>query len=445
MTSRRSEARALLALARPLAIAQVAGVALPATDALVMGRLGEAALAGGGLGASLLSTATVMIGALFGALGASLARAHREGATVAARAQLASARALALAIGGACAVLVPFARPILGVLGQSDAVSQQASSFLVGAAPALFITPLAAVQRHALAAVGRPGLVAVAWAAAVPLNLALDIVLSRGLGPVPPLGVLGVGVATSVVAGGVVALLELALVRAEPSWSHAWRPASRPMRDILRIGAPITVSVAAEAGAFTLASIVVGRFGGAALAAQQVALQAAAMFFIVPNAIAQAAAVRVGRARGSGSVAAVGLAVRVALATAVVWGASSAVVSALVRSNIVSAFLPSDTTEATAIAARLLLVVAAFQLADSVQVVAAGTLRGLEKTQAAMRWGIAAYFGLAPATGLAAYEITGDGPLGVWIGLACGLGVAAVALSLTNVVELGRLGSAPRL
>ena len=60
MSSMRDELRALLALSIPLASTQLAGVALPWTDGLMMARLGEVELAGGGLGASILALSTIV-------------------------------------------------------------------------------------------------------------------------------------------------------------------------------------------------------------------------------------------------------------------------------------------------------------------------------------------------------------------------------------------------
>ena len=95
MESTRFEARALVALAVPLCIAQLASAALPATDALVMATLGADTLAGGGLGASILSMITVVIGSVFGVLGASLGRARVAGDDARARELLGSSRLVA--------------------------------------------------------------------------------------------------------------------------------------------------------------------------------------------------------------------------------------------------------------------------------------------------------------------------------------------------------------
>ena len=80
-------------------------------------------------------------------------------------------------------------------------------------------------------------------------------------------------------------------------------------------------------------------------------------------------------------------------------------------------------------ATRYLLVAAAFQLVDGVQAVAAGALRGLQDTRVPMWIAMFSYwvpgFGLSLALGFA----TALAGVGVWIGLATGLGFAAVLLT----------------
>lgn len=417
-----AELRRLVALAVPLVGTQVANVALPWTDALVLARLGPAELAAGGLGATLLSTAVIIVSCLLGALSAMIARARAEGRDMQARTYVEQARLLAAGFALPCLVVVGIARPLLESLGQPPAVAAGAGLYLAGAAPAFLAMPIAAVQRHAFAAAGRPKVVTFAWACAVPLNAALDLALGFGVGPIPGLGVLGIGVVTSVVSLLVVCVLEVALRRSEPALAGTSIPRPRPgtLRTLLALGGPIAIAVGAEVGIFAGAAVAAGWFGPAALAAHHVALQTTQLLFLAPNGWAQATAIRV--ASGAPHAA------RLALSLAASVSAGVAALLVLGRDSIVELYFPGGESAPARAASVLLLWVAAFHVADAVQVVAAGVLRGGGDTRTAMLWSLAAYACVAPAVGLGAAVLLDRGVSGIWMGLAVALWCAAVGL-----------------
>ncbi len=69
------------------------------------------------------------------------------------------------------------------------------------------------------------------------------------------------------------------------------------------IGAPISISFLLEYGLFGAAALLMGLISTTALAAHQIALQIAAILFMVPFGIGMAATVRVGHAVGRGDAA----------------------------------------------------------------------------------------------------------------------------------------------
>ena len=97
------------------------------------------------------------------------------------------------------------------------------------------------------------------------------------------------------------------------SFGRWWQPEWRRLRDIVRIGLPIAVTVTAEGGLFSSAAFLIGKFGVAQLAAHAVALQVASLFFMIPFGIGQAATIRVGYHFGARDAAAIGRAGRAAL------------------------------------------------------------------------------------------------------------------------------------
>ncbi len=319
---RRGQLRKLLEVAAPLWGAQVASVALPMTDALYMGRLDPVALAGGGLASTLLATAILIGGSALGGMAPRVARADAASDVGALAAYLRHARWLAGAI--AALVLAPAlaTAPLLVAAGQPVEVADAAATYVLPAILSVPFTLGCTIQRGLLAARGRARLVTLAWALAVPLNLALDHVLCDGVGPVPALGLSGIGVATSVVSLAVWLFLLVAGVRTEAEPANGWfgRYDIPIARDLLALGGPIVLAVGAEAGVFALAGLAIGWFGSPSLAGHRVATLAAHLSFLAPLALAQAAAIRVAATESADRGA---RAARAALGAGLAWGLAS--------------------------------------------------------------------------------------------------------------------------
>ena len=80
---------------------------------------------------------------------------------------------------------------------------------------------------------------------------------------------------------------------------RAWRIEWSVMAEIARVGSPIAVTEIAEMGMFFATTLMMGLLGVDALAAHAVTAQCYGVVFMIPVGLAQAAAVRVGRATGA--------------------------------------------------------------------------------------------------------------------------------------------------
>jgi MATE family multidrug resistance protein len=175
-----------------------------------------------------------------------------------------------------------------------------------------------------------------------------------------------------------------------------------------------------------------GHFGTAALAAHQIAMNVPSITFMVPLGVAMAATVRVGYAKGAGDIDGA----RRAGLTALVMGSGFMLVCALILAlmprAITGLYLDlSDPAnrEAIAYAVSFLYVVAAFQIFDGIQVVAAFALRGLKDLRMPMLIAGFSYWGAGfPLALLLGFAIGWDG-VGIWIGLAASLAIAAFLLT----------------
>jgi MATE family multidrug resistance protein len=209
-----------------------------------------------------------------------------------------------------------------------------------------------------------------------------------------------------------------------------WRGDWQLMKQLIVVGAPMSGSFLLEYGVFAAAAQLMGWIGTAALTAHQVALQIAAVMFMVPFGIGMAATVRVGHAAGRGDAAATRRAGFAAIALSTAFMAAMTLTVALTRDVLPLMFLGRDAPDpqTLALASSLLVLGASFFIADGVQTVAAGALRGLNDTRVPLLFA-AVSFWLVGFTGCWIFGFTlGLGAYGIWIGLSVGIAVYAVLL-----------------
>jgi MATE family multidrug resistance protein len=162
---------------------------------------------------------------------------------------------------------------------------------------------------------------------------------------------------------------------------------------------------------------------------------------MVPLAISQAANVRVAHAAGARRPAAARRAGFVAIWLAAAFMGCTALVMLLAPGPIVGLYLATGAASAP-LAANLLRVAGAFQIADGVQVTASGALRGLKDTRVPMLVATFGYWGIGFWLGRALAFQFGLGVVGLWWGLFAGLATAAIGLTARFAVFSRRQGSA---
>jgi MATE family multidrug resistance protein len=266
----------------------------------------------------------------------------------------------------------------------------------------------------------------------VPLGYAL----TYGIGGLPglsfpELGAGGLGIASALMMWAQALTFALYLWRAKrfadlELFDHFDPPHGPTLRTLLRTGLPIGVTVTMEGGLFIATALLIGRLGEIPAAAHQIAINVSALCFMVPMGIAEATTVRIGHALGRDDAS--GLR-RAALAGYTIVLATQALSALLLLTGneFVVGFYTADGTVAT-LAASLLLYAAAFQFPDGVQVLSAGALRGLKDTRVPMVLAALAYWGIGMPVGAGLGLGLGWGPRGMWVGLICGLTVAAILL-----------------
>jgi MATE family multidrug resistance protein len=424
-----------LRLAVPIALTQLGQIAMMTTDLALIGRLGDEAVA-----AAALAHTVFFVSFTFG-MGLVSAVAPLAAQAFGARNPHRVRRSLRVGLWAALLMSLPMmalpfrGEQILLALGQSPVAAHLAQQYLFGLAwsilPGLWFLAI----RGFMSAINRPEPILWITLAAIPANALLAYLLIYGEWGLPRLGLFGAGLATSIVNAGMLLAALWFAARRRPFrkyqvLGHIWRIDWGLMRQLIVVGAPISIAFLLEFGLFGAAGLLMGLIGMSALAAHQIALQIAAILFMVPYGIGMAATVRVGHAVGRGDAPAVKRAGLVATGLGIVFMSGMTLAVILGRFGIAQIFL-GEATDATAqLTATLLLVGSTFFIADGIQTVVAGSLRGMNDTQVPLLFATISYWliGFTFACGLGFW--TPLGAVGVWIGLSCGTAVYAVLLIL---------------
>jgi MATE family multidrug resistance protein len=275
-------------------------------------------------------------------------------------------------------------------------------------------------------------------------NLLSNWVLVFGHLGMPALGVAGSAYSTALSRWLMLLFLVAVSVRILRRYRRApgggaLRPAA--FRRLFALGVPVGFQISLEMWVFGAVAIIMGSIGATELAGHQIALNLAALSFMVPLGLAGAAAARVGNAIGSGDQERARRAARLAL----LMGASVMAFFGLLFATIPHYLARLYTPDASAIemASILLPIAAAFQIADGTQVVGAGILRGTADTRFPAIIAFTGYWVLGLPVGLLLAFPMGWGPRGLWWGLTLGLAsVAAMFVTRIRVRFSGRIARA---
>jgi multidrug resistance protein, MATE family len=432
------ELRATLGLAVPLAATNLLQMLIHAVDVIFIARLGDQPLAASSLAIAIFGLTVWAMTGLVGACAPLIAaeRGRRLHSVREIRRTVRMGMWVAVGFGLVGMAICFFGEALLLASGQDAQIAAMAGEFLALLAWAMIPMVLAGVFRIFVAALGKPGYATAITLLALGTNVLGNWALVFGNLGLPALGLMGsalssVLTALAMLVAYLVVITRDRTLRRYRIFGRWWRPEWSRLKQIMLIGTPIALTVLAEAGLFSGAALLMGRIGETELAAHTLALNLAALAFQIPFGTAQAATIRVGYHHGAGDRIAAGRAGWVALAIGTGFMSTTALAMLLVPTALLRIYTDPDAPANAALIAfalQYLMWAAIFQLADGVQAVAAGALRGLQDTRVPMWIAIFSYWvpGFGMAIGLGFFT-----PLegtGVWIGLATGLFFAAALL-----------------
>lgn len=442
-----AELKTTLILAWPLIITQLAQIGFYTTDVVMMGWLGTPYLAAGSLATSLMHPLTI------GGIGVILATSPMVSQAIGSR-DLKSIRRTVrqgfwvASIVGAIAVLVAYqAEPIFTFLGQNPETTARTSDYIYYAAWSIPPVLLYNVLRNFISAKGRTGVVLAITLAALVLNGVMNYVLMFGHLGFPRLELRGAGIATVLANLLMFAVALLYAVTHRQFKRHYilvrfFKPDWPRFFEFWRIGLPIGLTLVSEIGLFAGAVILMGWLGEAEVAAHAIALQCAAISFMIPLGLSQATTIRVGLMQGRKNPDGVAVAGWSAFVLTMVFMTITLMLFVLTPRTFVHVFLdPGDPANQVTIglAAQFLVVAGLFQIFDGAQVAAAASLRGLSDTRMPMIMALFGYWLVGLPFAYWAGFVWGWGGVGVWTGLAVGLAFVG-ALLVARWAVRDRLG-----
>jgi MATE family multidrug resistance protein len=422
----------LLKLAVPVILAEIGWMVMGIVDTMMVGPLGPAAIGATGLGSGVFTAIAIFGMGLMLGLDAYVAQTHGAGDEAECRRWLHSGVWLAAMAGPPIMALTWVLYASLEAWGLHPEIRVLVGPYLRAlswsALPLLFF---AAFRRYLQGMhLVRP--VMFALVSANLINAFGNWILIYGHLGAPALGVEGSAWATTLARTWMAGFLLVAI-----TLEHRRRLAHQPhvpwsldvarIRRLVAFGFPAASQVTLEVGVFAAATALAGKLDPVSSGSHQIALNIAALAFMVPLGLSSAGAVRVGHAVGARDTRRAVLAGWTALAAGGVIMAVIGLALFLWPVQLISAFTTDQ--RVIDIGVRLLAIAAGFQLFDGTQAVVTGVLRGIGDTRMPMLINVIGHWLFGLPVGYALCFQFAWGVLGLWIGLSIGLIFTAVVLT----------------
>lgn len=436
----RREFVALMSVGLPMGLTQLVQFSINTVDILMIGRLGPEPLAAAALGLVMFYVMFVV------GLGPAMATAPMVSQALGAdsgdvRDARRSVRMGLWAVGIGAALLSTvylFAEQIALALGQPPTLARLAEPYVLALAPGLPFALGVIVLRNFLATIERARAPLVAIILTTALNAFLNYLLIYGNWGFPRLELVGAGIASSLShAVGFFALVAYIGIekraRRFELFHNFFAPDWERLIEVARLGWPIALTIGFEAMLFNAAVFLMGRIGVNEVAAYQVALNVAAIAFMMPLGLSMAGSVRVGLMAGAQDEAGVRRAAALTVLVCIAAIMLVAVPMMIAPRGIAGLYLDANDPANAAViglVASFLPIAAAFALFDATQVAAAQALRGLKDVRIPMIMTGISYWliGFPVSAGLGLF--TPLAAVGVWWGLLAGLASAAIMLGI---------------
>jgi MATE family multidrug resistance protein len=291
------------------------------------------------------------------------------------------------------------------------------------------------VLKSYLAALERTQVVLWITVLAAVTNALVNYALIFGNWGAPEMGVTGAAIAslaTQIVSlVGVVIYVRMALPQHD-MFRRLWAADRDMLGQVFRLGWPISITSLSEVGLFAASAVMMGWLGTIPLAAHGIAVQLAAITFMVHLGLGNAGTVRAGNAFGRNDPGHLARGARVLTAMSLGFALVTVGLFFVYPEFFIGIYVLEDDparAQILQIGVGLLFMAGLFQLVDGTQVIALSVLRGVQDTRMPMIYAAVSYWLVGVPTSYVLGFMLGFEGIGVWAGLAIGLGVAAILLN----------------
>ena len=439
----RDKLRRLLSVMLPIICTQIAIMGMNFFDASMSGQAGDVDLAGAAIGGNIwMPIQTGISGILMAAMplvANLLGAGEKEKITVVVR------HGLVLALGFALLVLgcgIAFLPHFLQGMGLAPEVYHVALLYLaglgLGVVPFFMITPL----RSLVDTLGYTHLTMRIYLLALPINACLNYVLIFGKLGLPRLGGIGAGVASGLTFWLLLGVFTYVLTRLEPFKSYDVfgfvRPQVSWLKEYLRIGIPMGISIFMETSIFGVVALFIAKFGTETIAAHQAALNFSSLVYMLPLSFSLALTIVVGVEYGAKNYQGARDYVTIGLQTSLGIAGFYMLAEYFLREQI--ALIYTANPEVVALVKVFLLYAIAWQTGDAIAAPIQGILRGYKDVDATFWASMLAYWGICLPLGLFLDYKVGNGAFAYWQSLDCGVLSSATLLSIRLIWLQRKIG-----
>ncbi len=430
----KTEIRDIIELSLPIIISQVGYMLMGFSDNVMVGSVSAAALAACGVSNSVFFLAVVIgIGGL-SVLAPMISKAKEEGNPSHCGGYLKAGLAASLFYSLFIMLLLGGFVYFFDQLGQKSDVTILSEQYL--AIISLSVPPMMlfiAIKQFTDGLENTKIGMYVSLAGLV-VNVLLCYIFIYGHLGLPPLGLNGAGLATTLTR--VFMLIALyayvkyagTFVEEMKGFSASIIKVKDECIQLLKKGLPAGFQMLAECSAFSLAAIMVGWISTPDLAAHQIVLSWAGLSYMISSGISIAVSIRVGAGLGAKSKQRILLSTYVGMGMVLIYECLTFGGFVLGREYLSQLFTVDP--EVMAVAPTLMILMGLFQLPDGIQVVWLGALRGMLDVQFPTYIVLFAYMGVClPVAYLLGFTF-GYGTKGIWLGLVIGLFISALLNSI---------------
>ena len=427
-------------LAYPVILGMLGHTLIGIVDNIMVGKLGSTELAAVSLGNSMIFIALSLGIGFSTAITPIVGEADAENNPLKIRSAFHNGLFLCVILGFSLFGLIVLGKPLMELLHQPKEVIVLAKPYLdwVG----FSLVPLIIYQGYKQFADGlsltKYSLYAIVMANIV--HVIINYCLIYGVWIFPKMGILGAGLGTVISRIAMVVFMHVILSRQEQlkQYFHNFsfeEIKKETIKKIMSLGIPSALQMLFEVVLFTAGIWLCGNIGKTSQAANQIALSLASMTFMFAMGLSVVSMIRVSNQKGLQDYKNLVIVARSIFLLAILIEIVFALLFVILHQIVPPLFLdmtnPSelvDNQEVVAIAAKLLLVAAVFQISDGIQVVVLGALRGLQDVKIPMYITFVAYWVIGFPISYYLGEYTELKAVGVWIGLLAGLTAAALFL-----------------